>query len=147
MEDKKVLQKARTIFNSLKIDPNSVLFLEEKIDNWLLKKLKKSKYVKDSELLKLINLANNKSFLDDGRVPNRADYVEKREIDRSTLYSFGGPFQLLHGDVGNLEFPGKNATFLQCPCCCWLIFVESVCLFSEITKANVTKNETILWRS
>ena len=40
MEDKKVLKEARTIFNSLKSDLNSVLFSEEKIDNRLLKKLK-----------------------------------------------------------------------------------------------------------
>ena len=102
MDDKKVLQKARTIFNSLKTDPYSVLFSEEKIDNRLLKKLKKSKYVKDSELLKLINLGDDKNFLDDGKVPNRADYTEKREIDRSTLYSFDGLFQLLHADMENL---------------------------------------------
>ena len=43
----------------------------------------------------------------------RTDYVEKREIDHSTLYSFDGPFQLFHADVGNLEFLGKNATFPQ----------------------------------
>ena len=46
-------------------------------------------------------------------MPNRADYPEKREIDGSILYSFDGPFQLLHSDVGNLKFLGKNATFLN----------------------------------
>ena len=44
---------------------------------------------------------------------NRTDYVEKREIDNSTLYSFNVPFQLLHADIANLEFLGKNATFPQ----------------------------------
>ena len=44
------------------------------------------------------------------KTPARVDFVEKREIDRSTLYSFDEPFQLLHADVGNLEFLGKNAT-------------------------------------
>ena len=44
---------------------------------------------------------------------NRTDYVEKREIDNSTLYSFNVPFQLLHADIANLEFLGKNATFSQ----------------------------------
>ena len=39
--------------------------------------------------------------------------LKKREIDRSTLYSFDDPFQLLHADIGNLEFLGKNATFPQ----------------------------------
>ena len=97
----------------MKIDPVSVLFSEELLDKRLFKKLKKSKYAKDTELLKLINLADNNNFLDDNKLPTRTDYVEKREIDRSTLYSFNGPFQLLHADVGNLKFLGKNATFSQ----------------------------------
>ena len=51
--------------------------------------------------------------MDNNKVPTRADFVEKREIDRSTLYNFNGPFQLLHADIGNLERLGKNATFPQ----------------------------------
>ena len=42
--------------------------------------------------------------MNNDKVPTRLDYVEKREIDRSPLYSFDGPFQLLHVDVVNLEF-------------------------------------------
>ena len=83
------------------------------MDNRLLKKLKNSKYLKDSQLLKLILLADNKNFLDDDKTPTRTDFVKKREIDRSTLYSFDGLFQLLHADVGNLEVLEKNATFPQ----------------------------------
>ena len=109
MEDeKKLLQKAKNIFSSLKTDPNSILFSEEKIDTRLLKKFKKSKYGKDSLLLKLIYLADNKLY-DEEKIPTRADYVEKREIDRSTLYSFNGPLQLIHADIGNLKFLGKSA--------------------------------------
>ena len=48
MEDKKLIQKARNIFPSLKTDPNRVLFSEEQIDKRLLKKFKKSKYAKGS---------------------------------------------------------------------------------------------------
>ena len=44
MGNKKILKEARTIFNSLKTDPTSVLFSEEKIDQRPLKKLKKSRY-------------------------------------------------------------------------------------------------------
>ena len=39
MKDKELLKEARTLFNNLKIDPSSVLFSEEIIDNRLLKKL------------------------------------------------------------------------------------------------------------
>ena len=113
MVNKKILREARTIFNSLKTDPNSVLFSEERIDQRLWKKLKKLKYLKDSQLLKLILLADNKDFLDDDKTPTRADYVKKREVDRSTLYNFDGPFQLLHADMGNLDFLGKSATIPQ----------------------------------
>ena len=84
MEDeRKLLQKAKSIFSSLKTDPKSVLFSKEKIDTRLLKKSKKSKYPKDSLLLKLINLVDNK-LEDEDKVPTKVDYVEKREIDRST---------------------------------------------------------------
>ena len=117
MEDKKLLQKARNLFVKLKIDPASVLFAEELLDKRLLKKLKKSKYERDSELLKLIDLADNNDFLDENEVPIRADYVQKREIDRSTLYSFDGLFQLLHADAGNLQF---------------LLFKESLHLHNKI---------------
>ena len=113
MEDKKVLKEARTIFNSLKTDPSTVLFSEEKIDKRLLKKLKNLKYLKDSQLLKLILLADNKNFLDYYKTSTRTGYVEKREIDRSTLYHFDGPFELLHADVGN-----ECYISLVCSCYC-----------------------------
>ena len=113
MDDKKLFKKAKITFDSLKIDPASVIFAEEILDSRLLKKLKRLNYDVDKQLLKLVNLADNKDLLNDGRLPTRVDYVEKREIDRSILYNFDGPFQLLHADVGNLEFLGKNATFPQ----------------------------------
>ena len=84
MEDKKVLKEAKTIFHSLKTDPSSVSFSEERIDNKLLKKLKQSKYLKQNQLLKLTNLSN-KDFLDDDKTPIRTDFVEKMEINRSTF--------------------------------------------------------------
>ena len=112
MDNKKIFKKAKRLFDSLKTDPANAIFAEDFLDNRLLKRLKKSSYNVDKQLYKLVNLANIKSFLDDGKLPARADYVEKREIVRSILYSFDGPFQLLHADVGNLEFLGKNATFL-----------------------------------
>ena len=60
-------------------------------------------------MLKSINLVDIKLDNKD-KASTRVDYVEKREIDRSTLYSFNRLFQLIHADVGNLEFLGKNAT-------------------------------------
>ena len=112
MEDnKKDFKKARSIFNKLKTDPSGVAFAEEILDKKLLLKLKKSKYVEDKKFFKLVNLLENIVIFEPVTV-KRTDYVEKRQIDHSTLYSFDAPFQLIHADVvGNLEFLGKNATF------------------------------------
>ena len=105
---KKYLKKPQTIFIKLKTDPVSAIFAEELLDTKLLKKIKKSKYDIDKLLYKLVNLVDSKSIFNEDNVPTRTDYAEKREIDRSTLYSFHSSFQLLHADVGNLEFLGKE---------------------------------------
>ena len=92
MDDKKIFKKAKRLLDSLKTDPASIIFTEEFLDKRLPRKLKMSTYTVDKQLYKLLNLADSKNFLDDGKLPIRADYVEKSEIDRSTLYSFDGPF-------------------------------------------------------
>ena len=78
-------------------------------------------------------MIDNKNILNENKAPIRADYIEKREIDRSTLYSFDGAFQLLHADLGNLEFLGKNATFPQYV----LVIVD---LFSSKVYTNSMKS-------
>ena len=114
METKKVdFKAARNAFDKLKLDPSSAAFAEEILDKKLLLKLKKSKYVDDKNLFKLVNLFEKNSVIFEPDSVKRTDYVEKREIDHSTLYSFDAPFQLFHADVGNLEFLGKNSTFAQ----------------------------------
>ena len=109
----KNLREAKITFESLKTDKKGVLFSEEKLNLKLFKKLKKSTYVNDKKQLKLINVEKNsiEEFNKNGnKIPIRLDYVEKREIDRSTFYSFNNPFQLMHTDIANLEFLGKSAT-------------------------------------
>ena len=110
-EDKKKLVKSN--FNKLKIDPSSAAFAEEILDKKLLLKLKKWKYVEDKKNFNLVNLLDQKNVIFEPERVTRTDYVEKREIDHSTLYSFGAPFRLFHAHVANLEFLGKNATFPQ----------------------------------
>ena len=101
------------MFNTQQIDSKSVLFTIEKLNQKVLNKLKKSSYVKDKEFFNLFSLLENKDDLDKIKkvfIPIKATYVEKGDdIDRSTLYSFTGPFELLHADIANLEFLGKSA--------------------------------------
>ena len=90
-----------------------------------MKKLQKSKYEKYSLPSKLIPLTGSK-FDDEGKTPTRVDYIEKREIGRSTLYSFDGPFQLIRAEVGNLEFLEKNG-----------IVPKYVLLFADLFSSKV----------
>ena len=90
-----------------------MLFSEETVSLKLSKNLKRSTYINDKKLLKLINVSENsiEGFnKNDNKISIRLDDVEKREIDRSTLYSFNSPFQLMHADIANLEILGKSAT-------------------------------------
>ena len=104
-------KKAKNEFEKLKLDPWSVAFAEEILDKKLLVRLKKSKYKEDRNFFSLVNLLENNNVIFDSDNVNRTDYIQKREIDRSTLYSFSAPFELFHADVGNLELLRKNATF------------------------------------
>ena len=73
----------------LTTDPSSAAFAEETLDKKLQLKFKKSKYKDDKKFFKVVNslLLNNETVFEPENI-NRADCVEKREIDHSTLYSF-----------------------------------------------------------
>ena len=98
----KEFKKAKKTFETLKLDPSSAAFAEEILGKKLLLKLKKSKNAADKNFFKIVNLLDNNVFFDSVDKVNRTDYIEKREIDHSAIYSFDGPFQLFHADVGNL---------------------------------------------
>ena len=87
-------------------------------------------------LLRLINLAEQK-INNENKVPTRADYVEKREIDRSTLYSFNGPFQLVHAAVGNIEFLGKLATTPKYALLAVDLYSSKVCVYSLQSRKQI----------
>ena len=107
-----------------------MLFSEDKIDSRLLK-------------LKLVLLADN-LLEDEGKISTRTDFVEKREIDRSTLYSFDGPFQLIHMDVGNLELLCSSATTPRYVLLIADLYSSKICVSNAIKEANCTKNGFIL---
>ena len=49
----------------------------------------------------IINFLENVNFLEneESTILIKTTFVEKNNIDRSALYSFDGPFQLLHADL------------------------------------------------
>ena len=113
---------------------------EDKINNKLLKKFKKLPYVRDKQLLKLINLLENDiDQINDNEIPMRVNYVQKKELDRSTLYIFNGLFQPLHADVSNLEFLGK---FISIPNYALLIvdsYSSKVYVYLMLSRKQILK--------
>ena len=99
------MDKLKKLFNKLRVDSKSVVFIQEQLNDKLLKKLKNSKYENRFNLLedKKTDFNNNKN--DVYSVPVKAEYVQKSDgIDCSTLYSIYAPFDLLPADVGDLHF-------------------------------------------
>ena len=90
-------------------------------------------------MFKTVNLLSENDVileLDSGNV-KRMDYVEKREIDHSTLYSFNAPFRLIHADVRNLEFLGKNASFPQYVLVLVDLFSSKICTYPMKSRKQI----------
>ena len=70
-------------------------------------------YEKDKAFAKLLSKVESKEkiFEKEESILMKTKFVDQNEnINRYLiLYSFDGPFQLLHADIANLEFLGKSA--------------------------------------
>ena len=92
------MDKAKRLFNKFQTDSKNVLFIQEEINDKLLKKLKKSKYKIDKEFVNsfylLVDKKTDFNKKDDGRysIPIKAEYVQKSDdIDRSTYIAYKHP--------------------------------------------------------
>ena len=68
-----------------------------------------SLYPKDNVFVKIYNEIDNndKKTNINEKPPLNTPFVENWEdVDRSTLYSFSGPFEALQADIGDIRFPG-----------------------------------------
>ena len=88
-----------------------MLFGSEKITSRLIKKVRKSSYEKDKVFLKLHNSLDDVNIQkEEIIIPTHVPFVEKKsDVDRSTMYSFSGPFELLHADIAHIRFFAKSA--------------------------------------
>ena len=136
---KENFKRTKNLYNVLKKDEESVLFASERLNKQFFKKIKRSKYEKDIIFLKLYNQEENVNLEEKEDIaPVFTPFVEnQRNIDRSTLYSFNGPFQLLHADIGDIRFFSKSAAD---PHYC-LLFVD---LFTQKIYTYPMKKRSLL---
>ena len=142
MEEKQL----KNLFNKLINDKNSVFFSADRINQTLLRKGKKSSYEKDKVFLKLFNVAENKKVIyeKEERVPFYTPFApQKRNIDRSTLYTVNGPLQFFHADIAFLKFLAKSAVDPKYALLCVDLFTSKVYVYTMRKKSNlVNKLET-----
>ena len=105
------LRRAKNLYKALQKDSKSIFFGSEEIKSNHIKKARRSNYEKDNFFLMLYNrISAKQKFQPEPVIPSHISFVEKNsEIDRSTLYSFGGPFELLHADIADIRFFAKSA--------------------------------------
>ena len=109
------LKQRKNLFNSLIKDDNGIFYSTDKINRSLNNKARRSIYPKDGVFIKLYNELEDKNNLyinknNEFNLLLYTPFVEQRKnIDPSTLYSFKGPFRLLHADVADIRFLGKLA--------------------------------------
>ena len=104
----------------------------------ILNKASKSVYEKDKVFVNLYNQLEDKNFYQNSNLPLVTPFLNKKSnVDHSTLYSIGKPFELLHADIAYTRFLAKSAVD---PKCC-LLLVE---LFTSKIYIYPMKNRSLL---
>ena len=113
-EQKKIDQelekkKANNLLKHLVKDEKSIFYAVDVINQNVINKAKKSYYMKDRVFVNIFKNLEDKKF-ELYKTPLVTPFVEeKSNVDRSTLYSFKGPFELFHGDIADIRFLAKSA--------------------------------------
>ena len=73
-------------------------------------KATKPVYEKDKVFVNLYNQLEDKNFYQNNNLPLVTPFVNKKSnVDHSTLYGIGKPFELLHADIADTRFLAKSA--------------------------------------
>lgn len=122
MEDKKIkLRQDRNLFHALTRNENSVSYGTDRITKTQVNKSKNSSCLKNKDFLGLYRELENENelyFDEKKQEATAAAYIpfveQQKNIARpSTLYSFKGPFVLLHADIADIRFLAKSIVDLK----------------------------------
>ena len=138
MEEKQI----KNLFNKLINDQNSVFFSADKINKTLLNKGRKSNYEKDKVFYNLFSKIEDKNVIYEkkkDRLPFYTPFIpQKKNIDRSTLYSLNGPMQFFHADIAYLQFLAKSAVDPKYALVCVDLFTSKIYVYTMRNRSNLT---------
>ena len=130
--------RIQNLFRNLQKDPKSVFYSVGNLSKSILNKANKSLYEKDKFFVNLFNQLEDKKFYRRNNLPLVTPFVNKtNNIDHSTLYSIGKPFELLHAGIADTRFLAKSAVD---PKYCLLL----VDLFTSKIYVYPMKNKSLL---
>ena len=146
MEEK----QTKNLFNKLITDENSVFYAADRIIKTLINKGRKSSYEKDKVFYKLFNVIENRNIIYENekeRLPVYTPFTEqKKDKDRSTLYTINGPLQFFHADIAYINFLAKSAVDPKFALVCVYLFTSKVYIYTMKKRSNLVNKLEIFYR-
>ena len=100
--------QVENLINALREDENSVFYVSDQITKSLINKAKKSPYAKDKVFVNIYNKLEDKNFSQS--LPLTTPFIsQKKNVDKSTIYSFKSPFEAVQADIADIRFLAKSA--------------------------------------
>ena len=102
---------------------------------------RKSNYDKDKVFYNLFSKIEDKNVIYEkkkDRLPFYTPFIpQKKNIDRSTLYSLNGPMQFFHADIAYLQFLAKSAVDPKYALVCVDLFTSKIYVYTMRKRSNV----------
>ena len=146
MEEKQI----KNLFRKLVNDQKSVFFSADKINQTLLNKGRKSIYQKDKVFYNLFKKIDDKDEIYDKekeRIPFYTPFTpQKKDIDRSTLFSLNGPMQFFHADIAYLQFLAKSTVDPKFALVCVDLFTSKIYVYTMKARKNLASKLEIFYK-
>ena len=146
MEEKQI----KNLFKKLVNDQKSVFFSADKINQTLLNKGRKSIYQKDKVFYNLFKKIDDKDEIYDKekeRIPFYTPFTpQKKDIDRSALFSLNGPMQFFHADIAYLQFLAKSAVDPKFALVCVDLFTSKIYVYTMKARKNLASKLEIFYK-
>ena len=146
MEEKQI----KNLFKKLVNDQKSVFFSADKINQTLLNKGRKSIYEKDKVFYNLLKKIDDKDVIydkEEKRMPFYTPFTpQRKDIDRSTLFSLNGPIQFFHADIAYLQFLAKSAVDPKFALVCVDLFTSKIYVYTMKSRRNLASKLEIFYK-
>ena len=146
MEEKQI----KNLFKKLVNDQKSAFFSADKINRTLLNKGRKSIYQKDKVFYNLLKKIDDKDVIydkEEKRIPFYTPFtLQRKDIDRSTLFSLNGPMQFFHADIAYLQFLAKSAIDPKFALVCVDLFTSKIYVYTMKARRNLASKLEIFYK-